>query len=91
MILNKLLNNNKQLNIIPMPTPPRESISGTKGHQVAAFEFSKTSYNYLVELERFMDTEEFTELDLAEKDLILGELEEQTKAYEILWERVDQY
>lgn len=74
-----------------MVTPPKESIGGTKGHQTKAFEFSKTSYDYLVELERFMDTEEFTELDLAEKDLILGELEEQTKAYEILWERVDQY
>ena len=74
-----------------MPAPPRQSIGGTKGHQIEAFEFSKSSYNYLVDLEAFTKTEEFNELNQVERDLIANELKNQTKSYNILWERVNSY
>lgn len=72
-------------------TPPKESMGGTKGHQIIAYEFNKMSYKYLVELDKFTSTEEFYELSQTERDLITSELKNQTKAYELLWARVDTY
>lgn len=71
--------------------PPRESIGGTRPHQIAAHEFSKTSYDYLVHLDSFTQSEEYEALDQSEKDLIEDEIFQQTKAYETLWARVDTY
>lgn len=74
-----------------MPTPPKESIKGNHAFQIDAFDFSKNSYKYLVSQEALTKTEEFHELDQTERDLITAELKNQTKAYELLWERVDKY
>ena len=74
-----------------MPTPPRESIGGTRPHQINAFNFSKASYDYLVTLDEFEQSEEYGALDQSEKDLIQDEIFQQTKAYETLWARVEEY
>lgn len=74
-----------------MPTPPRESMGGTKSHQIVDFEFHKVQFEYLKELENFKNTSDF-EL-LTENELINYEenLTNQTNSYELLRTIVEEY
>lgn len=74
-----------------MPTPPKESIGGTKGHQIAAWEMSKTIYDYLRDLTDFSTSVEFEDEPAGDQELIFSELTELEKAYEILNARVANY
>ncbi len=74
-----------------LPTPPKGSIGGNKPHQLASFEFAKTEYDYLVFMERFIDSTDFTNLDQFEKTQITEEYENRIKVYEVLRQRIEKY
>lgn len=74
-----------------MPTPPKESIRGTKSFEIAAFEFAKNQYSYITELETFTESEDFTKLSEEDQLVIQKEVELQNNAYEVLLLRVDNY
>lgn len=74
-----------------MPTPPKESIRGTKRHQIVSFEFTQKQFDYIVEAESFIESEEFQELPEIERSYILSEVDQQNFAYETLRLRVDSY
>lgn len=74
-----------------MPTPPRESIGGTKGHQLATLEFAQIQYNYIVNREAFRETEDFLELTDWEKVKIEEEIELQNESYACTLEILNSY
>lgn len=74
-----------------MPTPPKESIGGNKSHQFAALDFAKKQYDYLVELETFLTTQDFADLSEIEQFLINKEIDEQNISYETLRGRLEEY
>ena len=74
-----------------MPTPPKESIGGSKPHQLAAFEAVQNEFRYISKLENFTNSDEFYELDKFEQAQITTELEMRTRAYEVLNARVNNY
>ena len=74
-----------------MPTPPKESIGGKSSYQNIAFDFVQKEYNYLLDLEAFRDSEEFTYLDEFEQAQILSEIDQRNRLYELLSARVDKY
>jgi hypothetical protein len=74
-----------------MPTPPKESIRGTKAHQITSFEFAQKQFSYIREMEVFAESEDFTELSETEKAFITNEIEQQNYAYETLRQRVEDY
>jgi len=74
-----------------MPTPPKESIGGTKGHQIIAFEFSNKEFEYLKSQEILIASEDFSDFENSEKESILNEFEIRSAAYETLRIRVEDY
>ena len=74
-----------------MPTPPKESIGGSKPHQLAAFEAVQNEFRYLTKLENLAKSEDFEELDEFEQAQILSEIDMRSRAYEVLNARVLNY
>lgn len=74
-----------------MPTPPKETIGGRKGHHVVAFEFAQKQFEYVTEMESFKETSDYDEMLELEKSQFDTELEQQNFAYETLRLRVEDY
>ena len=90
MLIKNTVNKTTTNNLI-MPTPPKESIGGTKGHHLVAFEFAKTEFEYLVALERIKNDSAFSELSDPEKTRIENEVKQRNLVYENLRLRVEDY
>lgn len=74
-----------------MPTPPRESIGGTKPKQIADFNFHKAQFEYISDIETYTQSQDFSDLTEEEKTIINSNLRNQNIAYEELREIVDSY
>lgn len=74
-----------------LPTPPKETIGGTKGHHKTAATFMDKQYRYLLDLKDFAESTEYSEEDQSERDMIESEYDLQYNAYEALRKRVENY
>jgi hypothetical protein len=75
-----------------MPTtPPRESIGGNKGNHLSSFEFSRATYAYIVDMERFKESNDYNDLTEDEKMDFKDELTHVNAYYENLINRVKNY
>lgn len=74
-----------------MPTPPRESIGGTKGHQIAMWEFSHKIYNELESIEALKKDAEWDDISMVEQTQIDNYYYKLEDAYNDLLTIVDSY
>lgn len=74
-----------------MPTPPKETIGGKKGHHVIDHEFAQRQFEYIEKLEEFKNSKDFADCPEVEQQYISKEIEQQNYAYETLRQRVENY
>lgn len=75
-----------------LPTPPKESIGGTKPkHHSLALDFHLSQFVYISDLKAFAESRDFANLSEVEQERINIEYEQQCFAYETLRQRVEDY
>ena len=74
-----------------MPTPPRETIGGTKGRQLNALDAGLEVYDRILQLEEVKNSSEWDDCDQDEKDLINDEIIAINAYYEANQARVATY
>lgn len=74
-----------------MPTPPKETIGGTRPRHIADHEFALIQYDYIVHKEDFITTPEFQAMDEDEQTAANMDIELQNVAYENLRLIVEDY